>query len=210
MRKSILWLLAAMIYLPLAAQVPNGAALYIKAEQHVSGQAFDIGINDMGKQIKLLYKVKDSISILAENDPALTAYRKKAMALTHFSPQNDTLIDLLQKIDSVRQQFIYYSIDSIMIHKKDNLSYTKLLATLLHTSTDSLAQKAQNGNRIVLDGTSFTFLLQQNGRTEKVTVRSPTATSHPMLHDILKNTFALYRERCPESRLLQQSRTGGY
>jgi hypothetical protein len=210
MRKAMMWLLAVITYLPMAAQVTNHATIDIKAETQVNGQAFDIGISDMGKQIKLVYRVRDSISVLAENDPVLEAYRKKAMSLTHFSPQNDTVMELLQKIVAVRQRYSYYSMDSMTIQKKDNPDYVKLFATVLDTPIDSLEQRANNRNRIVLDGTGFDIAIRQNGLVKKVYAHSPTEASHPLIYDLLKNTFALYRTGHPQSALLQRGYTSGY
>jgi hypothetical protein len=210
MRQSIFCLWAVMMYLPVAAQMPSNATIYIKAEQSASGQAFEIGIVDMGSQFKLVYRVKDSLSALLYKDPLVETYLNKFKSLTHLSQQSDSLMDLVQKIDSLRQRYTYYSTDSMSIHKKDKPSYAKLVDRILHTPIDSLEQKANNRNRIVLDGTGFVFGLQQNGRTQKAYAHSPTEASHPLLHTLLQNTFALYRQGHPKSSLLQRNYTGGY
>lgn len=205
-----LLILATTFVLPLLAQLPKSQTIYIGAESQVNGVAFSMGITDKGKRIKVVYKVRDSISVKEEQDTVLAAYRKLGMSITHVSPQNDTLIALLQKIDSVMQYYTHYSIDSIIVRKNKHKAYASLVQSVLNTPTDNLLQTDKNRNRIVLDGTWFSFLLQCNGCIKKVYAHSPNEESHPLLYALVKNTLGLYRQKRPLSLLLQLNRTNGY
>jgi hypothetical protein len=210
MIRIILLTLATNFVLPLFAQLPNGPTIYIMAESQVNGIAFSMCITDKGKRMKVVYKVRDSVSVKEEQDTVLAAYRKLGMSITNISLQNDTLKGLMQKIDSLMQFYTYYSMDSITIRKKRNRSYTALMKTILKAPIDTLLQGANNRNRIVLDGTRFTFVLQNNGYSRKVNAHSPTKTSHPLLYALVKHTLALYRQKRPLNFLLQPNRTNGY
>src|SRR5438552_8899701 len=84
-------------------QKATAATINIRATTSVAGQEFFIDIFRNQEKIKVLYKIKESMSDKIESDTTLRNYRAILMSLKNLTPKNDTVSFYLDRIDSINQ-----------------------------------------------------------------------------------------------------------
>lgn len=183
--------------------------IVIQAISSVSGAEFFVSILKSSNKIKIVYKIKDSISSKADSDMNLAKYRKIILQVSDLSSNHDTVLTYLKKIDSVNHLYTFYSLDSLEFGKKEKKEYNKLLNEVFNSSTEALENAIGNKHRVVLDGISVSFNLSKNGAGRMIYTHSPNLTSHPLLICLLKQTMDLYRG-IKKNDFLNYKKTNGY
>jgi hypothetical protein len=101
------------------------------------------------------------------------------------------------------EKYSIYTQDSLVFSKSGNSEYSKLIDEIL------VIKKEENRNRIVLDGTSIRFDINNNNSYHKIEVHSPDKKYNPVLAKFITETFDLFRKG-KNDKYLTAKRTSSY
>jgi hypothetical protein len=211
--KSAIFLLAIILIFSASAVKAQTHKLYLNNLEIIITSSnvlkegnFFIDITKYDDFTKIVYKFQDSVDYkrLFVNKQ----YKNLSKCLDTLK-NNKSRSELYLEMYNIAQKYTYFSKDSLQITTRSQPLYFELLGKVNKTSSDSLENKIVNENRIVLDGTYFGFTIK-NGKNERtVQAHSPDPKSHPLLYELLNQTFNIYRETKNNS-FLTANRTDGY
>jgi hypothetical protein len=195
----------------LFSQGLEGKQVALRAFTSVNGTEFFVKTVCYKDSIKINFKVKDSLSYKdLQHDHVYKTLMKSFQEIKQFDSTNDTIKQLLTKIDSVTLAYTSYHTDSVLIANSSFSRYSKLLSDLFKSSPGKLEDPERIKNRIILDGTSMTFKFSQNDLLQfSAYAHSPNKESHPLLYDYVKSTLDIYRN-IRKDTFLTKEKTSGY
>jgi hypothetical protein len=199
-----------LAYNHLFSQDLNGKRITLEANTSVSGSQFTMETSCYEKEIKIKVIVKDSVSENAFRADSAYKFLVSSIDIVKFDLKNDTLMNLIRKIDSVRKVHTAYIVDSLYITYNEFPNYKKLLNDLFNSSQTKLENINPNKQRIILDGTPMKFKFSQNGSSIFTTyAHSPSDSSHPLLFNYIKETLSILRKE-KQNTLITKEITSGY
>jgi hypothetical protein len=195
----------------LYSQGLEGKQVALRAFTSVNGTEFFVKTICYKDSIKINFKVKDSVSYKdLQHDPVYKTLMKSSQDIKQFDLTNDTIKQLLRRIDSVTLAYTSYHTDSVLIASSSFSRYSKLLFDLFKSSQGNLEDPARIKTRIILDGTNMTFEFSQNDHLQfSAYAHSPDKESHPLLYDYVKSTLDIYRNTIKDA-FLTKEKTSGY
>ncbi len=145
---------------------------------------------------KLIYRLVDSIRQSSmEHDPKFKINMAKLeKSISSRSDTSKTLDEILSFIDS----YTVYHCDSLVLNLKDNLNYKQLLVSVGQATKSELEPTIP---RATIDGTSFTYKILTVTGEKRINAQSPTASSHPLLYNLLVRSLNIYRRLRPDGIL---------
>ena len=195
----------------LFSQIADNKFSIIIGTTSVSGDRFLINIYKNKNDLKIVYSIRDSVDDSSlELNQYYQAYKDTLLRL--FNNLNENRKDFklyADKMDSLREQYSYYSKDSIILKPEKNIAYSNLLQEIFVTSTEKLENKEGNKNRFSLDGTIFKFHLLSSAENRIIYAHSLREKSHPLLYQLLSETLNVYRQT-KNNQFLDKRRTSGY
>jgi hypothetical protein len=195
----------------LFAQELEGKQVTLRAFTSVTGKGFFMKTLCYKDSIKINCKIEDSVSVnKLKNDLVYKTLMNSFREVNQFDLTNDSLKNLLKRIDSVTVAYTTYSTDSVLIACSHFPDYSKLLGNLFKSSRIELENTEQNTPRVILDGTNMSFEFSQNELIQySAGAHSPDKESHPLLYDYVKSTLDIYR-RIKKDTFLTKEKTSGY
>ncbi len=178
----------------------------IRVENRTYYKQFFVTVNRVDTNILIKYKIRLSDNYqLREKDTSTLRIRDNFSKIKNVSPDNDTLLKVLDELDSVFLAYTTFRADSLILPRSLYTDYDNLIDNLFTTSPDSL----QNSGHIYLDGTSFVFKLTDDKITRKVYANSINKDNHPQLAEFMSATMKLYRD-IKKNDFLDKKSTAGY
>jgi hypothetical protein len=167
---------------------------------HITGsgpdynQKFLVDIYKKSSSIKIAYAVFDSIK-----NSALRVNREYLKVSENYFKQPGW-INESKTGDSLRnfqERYSVYDRDSIIFDIKKDTVYNNLLNRFATSTKEELLQteKDKKGvTTIMLDGVGIGYTIISDSGTKLIGVRSPRATSHPLLYNLLKSSLDIGRQ----------------
>jgi hypothetical protein len=195
----------------LFSQNLKGKRIDLRANTSVSGDLYFMETTCSGKDVKIKFKIKDSVDMEKLNaDSNYSAIRRYILETKPFNSKNEAWITRIEQSDSIRLSYTAFHVDSITISYNRYPEYKKLLDTLFSSSKSELENKISNNNRMVLDGTSMTFRFFDKEKLRFVAyTQSPDQISHPLIYNYMRSTMAIYKKE-QKNDFLNKYRTNRY
>jgi hypothetical protein len=180
--------------------------IHISAVTSVISSNFKVDIYKAKGKIKIVYAMFDSLKTQQLNkDTSYIHAEKEARNYNVNKPGN---YEAIIKLGAIIEHYYVYDRDSVLLSTKADTAYAHLLDRIVTTSKEDLERKEINKNRIVLDGTQFRCEIITQSVTTIAQAHSPSEKSHPLLHDLIVQSFNKYRER--KGAAFFKNRTVGY
>ena len=187
----------------------TSSSINIRATTSVAGKEFFVDIFRDKDKIKVLYKIKESVSNKHDADTTLMNYRKFLLSNKNLTPQNNTVSFYLEKMDSINQMYTTYQVDSLEFNRTENKEFDKLLNSILSSSSEILENQSANKSYLILDGTIMRFKLTDHKNSRIVYAYSPNSTTYPLLTNLVKQSMDLYRH-IKNNDFLSVEKTSGH
>jgi len=163
-------------------------------------------------RIQLRYGRFDSLrTTRLAADPAIQALQaaeRTGNLYTLPSAEKDTLF---RRAMAAEERNIVYTWDRLPVTITPQHRLAQLLDSVYTSRVEQLERKAENRQRIILDGIHFSIVLQgKDTRVKKVYVHSPSPDSHPLLYRLIHDSLQLYRKERPNDVRLDIRHTWGY
>ena len=170
---------------------------------------FLINIYRSGQDIKIIYKLNDSVSSLINSDTIIENYRKIIRDTANHPNKNGIVKNAVTKIEELSEPYTFYSVDSIAFSINDKREFSSLLDSIFNYPKERLEKRIINKNRITLDGMKFRFIINNSYAQKVIYIHNPDATSSPMLWQLVHESLDLYRN-AKKNSFLNVKRTYGY
>ncbi len=102
----------------LKGQKINSSKIIIQAATSVSEEEFFVDIFRNQDEIKVLYKIKDSVSSKLSYDTNFINYSKILTSIINLNPANDSLAIYLPQLDSIYNLYTIFSRDSLQFRRE--------------------------------------------------------------------------------------------
>lgn len=152
--------------------------------------------------IQITYMLLDSVSKDLKNNTAFFSLLHKKT--TYENMPIEARAALVQKMDSIMEQYRHYTTDSITLAAGSDEKYQQVVNRFF-----SSGPELRPANRIVLDGTSMVVTVSDGDATRTMYAQSPDQASYPLMYEFINETMNVYRQKKPEG-ILSKGRTGGY
>jgi hypothetical protein len=206
MKRLIIILYTLGTFIPSFGQNLENSEINIRVENHTYYKQFFVNVKRDSSIFFLEYKIRQSDNNAErEKNPTTIRLREDFLKIKNVSPTNDSLIKVLDGLDSIYLAFTTFRSDSLILSRKSFPEFDTLMDKLFFTPTDSL----QNSGHIYLDGTSFVFRLTNKGGTRKVYANSINKNNHLQLAEFMAVTMELYRN-IKKNDFLDRKSTAGY
>jgi len=139
-----------------------------------------IDVYKQGDHAKIGYTKFDSIKRTALRED--TAFLKISKAILNFTPEQQA------KFDKICEVYSVYDTNIITINLKQDTTYRNILALMINTSRDDLAN-SKIGKVAVLDGVYFGCTIITDTEKKKVYIHQPTQKTHPIISEFLKESI---------------------
>ena len=207
------WLLFMILLMPVVncfAQKTDQYAIEINAQPDM-GKKFSISIRRNKTIVKLLITKVDSIQQnLIKKDPEYINLLRQFGSIKGFDSRDSTTLKLMRDLEYYRQQYTVFKKDSIILTKRNNKAYFKLLDSIVLVPTDSLTQPEKAKKTIFIHPTTVHFIFKGNSILNRdFYVTQPTDKYQPALLRLITNTLDIYRAARPNSFMDKKS-TRGY
>lgn len=187
-------------------QSSENCEINLRVENHTYYKQFFVNLKRDQNSILIQYKIRvKENGEERERDRNTIKVRQDFLKIKNVSPQNDSLVKVLDALDSLYLAYTTYRVDTLQLSTKFFPEFNKMIDNLLITSTDSL----QNSGHIYLDGTSFTFKINSENERRTVYANSVNKSNHPQLAEFVASMMHLYRDR-KRNDFLDRKSTAGY
>lgn len=200
MKTSYTLLLLLVATLSFAKTNADERKIILKAD--VQGIFYVTVVSTPNNEVRIKYMLHDSLSNSIRNDEF---YKSRIELFRKGNLKLEEKVTLMEKIDSITQQYTYYTIDSITVNTEENPQYLQVFNTFFASS----AEYHEKTNQIILDGISMVFTLSEGRSSRKIYGRSPNQDSNPLMYEFISQTMNMYRKQKPGG-ILSRDRTRGY
>jgi hypothetical protein len=178
----------------------------LRVENRAYYRQFFINLKRDQNLVLIEYKIRvKENSEEREKDTNTIKVRQDFLKIKNVTPQNDSLLKVLDALDSLYLAYTTYRVDTLQLSTKYFPEFNKIIDNLLITPTDSL----ENNGQIYLDGTSFTFKINTQNEQRTVYANSVDKNNHPQLAEFVASVMQLYRDR-KRNDFLDRKSTAGY
>ena len=206
MQKIILSIVCFFCVLSAFAQTSTDCEIKFRVENRTYYRQFFVDVKRDQNSIFIQYRIRvKENDEEREKDTNTIKVRQDFLKIKNISPKNDSLLKVLDALDSLYLAYTTYRIDTLKLVRDSFPEFNCIIDNIFKTSTDSL----QNSGQIYLDGTSFTFKLKNLGKVRTVYANSVSKTNHPLLAEFVAATMELYRTR-KNNIFLDRRSTAGY
>jgi len=206
LEKIILNIIFFLSALTTVGQSSENCEINLRVENRTYYKQFFVNLKRDQNSILIQYKIRvKENSEEREKDTNTIKVRQDFLKIKNVSPQNDSLVNVLDTLDSLYLAYTTYRVDTLQLSTKLVPEFNKMIDNLLITSTDSL----QNSGHIYLDGTSFTFKINTENERRTVYANSVNKNNHPQLAEFVASMMQLYRDR-KRNDFLDRKSTAGY
>ena len=174
-----------------------------------ASEVFLINIYRSGQDIKIIYKLNDSVSSLINSDTIIENYRKIIRDTANHPNKNGVVKNAVAKIEELSEPYTFYSVDSIAFSINEKIEFSSLLDSIFNCPKEGLEKRTINKNRIALDGMKFRFIINNSHEQKVIYIHNPDATSSPMLWQLVHESLDVYRNT-KRNNFLTVKRTYGY
>lgn len=131
--------------------------------------------------------------------------RQYLLSIKNYVPQNDSVMNGLNAIDSMLLVHTSYRVDTLLLVRDSFAEYNTIIDELLIANTDSI----YNSGHVYLDATSFIFKIKQGNNLSTIYGYSVNNHNYPLLAKYVFAIMQLYRSRKNDT-FLDKSSTAGY
>lgn len=206
MERIILIIIFVISSLISVGQSSKNCEINLRVENRTYYRQFFVNLKRDQNFILIQYKIRvKENSEEREKDTNTVRVRQDFLKIKNVSPQNDSLVKVLDALDSLYLAYTTYRTDTLQLSTGLFPEFNKMIDNLLITSTDSL----QKSGHIYLDGTSFTFKIKTETELRTVYANSVNKNNHPQLAEFVASMMQLYRDR-KRNDFLDRKSTAGY
>ena len=124
---------------------------------------------------------------------AMDKYRSEFFKLKDNTITNDSVITLLNKMDSLTEKNTFYSIYKTEFIKKKYKDYDKLIQLFKKENSDFFERKIKNKNRVVFDGATINIQIENIDTIKTIWAISPNENSHPEIKNLISSSLIILR-----------------
>ena len=187
-------------------QSSKNCEINLRVENRTYYKQFFVNLKRDENSILIQYKIRiKENGEDREKDTSTIKARQDFLKIKNVSPQNDSLVKVLNALDSLYLTHTTYRVDTLQLLIESFPEFNKMIDKLLITSTDTL----QNSGHRYLDGTSFIFKINFEKTLRTVYANSMNKNYHPQLAEFVAAMMELYRNR-KSNDFLDRKSTAGY
>jgi hypothetical protein len=192
--------------LTLVGQSSKNCEINLRVENRTYYKQFFVKLIRDKTSILIEYKIRiKENNEQRENDPRTIRAREDILRIKNLTPQNDSFLRALDKLNSIYLDYTAYRTDTLKLLISSFPTLNKIIDNLLITPTDSL----QESGHVYLDGTSFTFEIKTKSGLRTVYANSVNKNNYRQLSEFVNATMEVYRST-KKNDFLDRSSTAGY
>lgn len=158
----------------------GGMIIHIRTTSSMGSGSDFINIYKEGTKAKIIYAKFDSIAYAKVKKD--TSYINIHIDLNRLEPQK------FSQLRPIFDRHSVYDTTRVVVNLKTDTAYYKILQLVTQGSKQEL-ETSKIGERIILDGFSFSGEIITNSDIKNIGIHTPTAKSHPIVAALLEESY---------------------
>lgn len=167
--------------------------IFVVANTSVSGQKFQLEVDENETLIFLKIKIFDSISTNKKFEKQMEKIRTKMLKFKKIDLKDEKQMKLLTKAKNLDEANSYYSEYNTQILKTQYPNFSETISLIKNKSKEELEKDMRSGSWITIDGTSVEIVVKGGNIDKEIWVHSPGKDSHPIINDLLQTSIKIFR-----------------